>query len=217
MANGSDRSWDTPPNVEGILACIADWDPARGLHQGQQSSKRLHQQAEDKTASDQCQSIISSIAMREPSRQDISELADAETMKASYILGTLGAFVLLATPAQAERKRPLPAGYHTGRCLLVVDGKQRIAGKCFYQISKGGGFHIDGPRQVYDGIDYPKAEAMADKVSKDYWADVFPDDGGWSGYGNSDIAAVHGDRPWALHRQGACYVGDGAKICLWRR
>jgi hypothetical protein len=72
MANGSDRSWDTPPNVQGIKACIADWDPARGLHQGQQSFKRLHKQAEDKTASDLHQSVISSLATREPSRQDIS-------------------------------------------------------------------------------------------------------------------------------------------------
>src|SRR6266478_5258939 len=72
MANGSDRSWDTPPNVQGNSACIADWDPARGLHQGQQSSERLHQQAEDKTASDPRQTSISSRAMREPSRQDIS-------------------------------------------------------------------------------------------------------------------------------------------------
>jgi len=73
MANGSDRSWDTPPNVEGIIACIADWDPARGLHQGQQSFKRLHKQAEDKTASDPRQTVISSLAMREPSRQDVSD------------------------------------------------------------------------------------------------------------------------------------------------
>ena len=70
MANGSDRSWDTPPSVKGIQACIADWDPARGLHQGQQSFKRLHKQAEDKTASDPRRNNISSIAMREPSRQD---------------------------------------------------------------------------------------------------------------------------------------------------
>jgi len=25
MANGSDRSWDTPPHVQGTIACIADW------------------------------------------------------------------------------------------------------------------------------------------------------------------------------------------------
>lgn len=72
MANGSDRSGDTPPNVQGVIACIPDWDPARGLHQGQQPSKWLHKQAEDKTASDPRQDITSSIAMREPSRQDIS-------------------------------------------------------------------------------------------------------------------------------------------------
>ena len=138
-------------------------------------------------------------------------------MKAGYISGALASLALLASSVHAERKRPLPAGYKTGRCLLVVERGQRIAGKCFYKISKGGGFHIDGPRQVYDGIDYPKAQSMADQVSKDYWADVFQEDGGWSGYGNSDIAAVHGDRPWTLHRQGACFVGDGAKICLWRK
>jgi len=72
MANGLDRSWDTPPNVQGSIACFADWDPSRGLHQGQQSSMRLHQQAEDKTASDPRQISISSLAMREPSRQALS-------------------------------------------------------------------------------------------------------------------------------------------------
>ena len=71
MANESDRSWDTPPNVEGSIACVADWDPACLTHQGQQSFKRLHKQAEDNTASDQRQAIISFLAMREPSRQVI--------------------------------------------------------------------------------------------------------------------------------------------------
>ena len=71
MANGLDRSWDTPRNVEGSKACIADWDPACGLHQGQQSSEWLHKQAEDKTASDPRQISISLLAMREPSRQAI--------------------------------------------------------------------------------------------------------------------------------------------------
>ena len=82
MANGSDRSWDTPPNVQGNSACIADWDPACGLHQGQQSFQRLHKQAEDKTASDHRQTIISSLAMREPSRQDISRVSALDQKKA---------------------------------------------------------------------------------------------------------------------------------------
>ena len=139
------------------------------------------------------------------------------SMRAKFTKVALALFALVANPIHAARKRPLPAGYHVGRCVLVVDGEQRISGKCFYQISKGGGFHIDGPHQVYDGIDYPKAQGMADQMSKDYWADVFPDGGGWLGYANSDIAAVHGERPWTLHRQGACFVGEGAKICLWRK
>jgi hypothetical protein len=71
MANGSDRSWDTPPNVKGVIACIPDWDPARELHQGQQPIERLHRRADDKTPSDPRQDITSSIAMLESSRQDI--------------------------------------------------------------------------------------------------------------------------------------------------
>ena len=87
MANGSDRSWDTPPNVEGIIACVADWDPARGLHQGQQSSKRLHKQAEDKTASDPRQTVISLLAMREPSRQDFT---GSRVTRCSSVENTVG-------------------------------------------------------------------------------------------------------------------------------
>ena len=139
-------------------------------------------------------------------------------MKASYALALASLLVVLSNPVSAERTRRLPPGYHQGRCLYVVDGKQRIAGRCFYQISKGGGFHIDGPRQMYDGIDYPKAQDGAHMMSRDWWADVFPEDGGWSGYGNESIADVHGGLPpWTLHRQGACFIGDGAKICLWRQ
>ena len=70
MANGSDRSWDTPPSVEGVKACKAEWDPVRGLHQGQQSFQWL-QQAEDKTASDPRRTLKSQLATREPSRQGL--------------------------------------------------------------------------------------------------------------------------------------------------
>jgi hypothetical protein len=72
MANGSDRNWDTPPSVQGVEACKTEWDPVRGLHQGQQSFQWLHKQAEDKTASDPRRTIKSQLATREPSRQDIS-------------------------------------------------------------------------------------------------------------------------------------------------
>jgi len=112
----------------------------------------------------------------------------------------------------------LPAGTHWGRCLLVVEGRTRINGKCSYSISKGGDFHIDGPRQVFDGLDYPAAESGADMISTDYWADISRDSDGWNGYGNSDIHSTHGDPPWGpLRREGACYIGKRVKVCLWAR
>ena len=119
----------------------------------------------------------------------------------------------------AHPNHRLPAGYQWGRCLLVVGGETRISGKCAYQIFKGGGFHIDGPRQIYDGIDYPVAKYGYQQQSRDYWADVSKeDDGSWSGYGNSDIRAVHGDPPWEnLHREGACYVNSDVRVCLWQK
>ena len=50
---GQTGNEDNPTNVEGDLACKAEWDFIRGPHQGQQS-RRLHTKAEDKTAPDQC-------------------------------------------------------------------------------------------------------------------------------------------------------------------
>ena len=119
----------------------------------------------------------------------------------------------------AHPNHRLPAGYHWGRCLLVVGGQTRISGPCAYQISKGGDFHIDGPKQIYDGIDYPKAEYGYQQRSRDYWADVSRgEDGTWSGYGNNDIRATHGDPPWeGLRRQGACYVNKEVRVCLWKK
>jgi hypothetical protein len=112
----------------------------------------------------------------------------------------------------------LPAGAHSGRCLLVVDGQTRINGQCSYHIGKGGDFHIDGPRQVFDGIDYPIAQITAMQISTDYWARVFRNGDAWDGYGNGVIGSVHGDRSWGpLRREGACYIGKAVKVCLWGR
>jgi len=126
---------------------------------------------------------------------------------------------LIEHPPQLSLAR-LPAGYKIGRCLLVVNGQTRISGKCAYQIGKGGDFVINGPRQVYDGIDYPKAEIMAAMISTDYWASVFKDDDGtWTGYGNEVIRAVHGEGPnfGPLHREGACLVSKDVRVCLWKK
>lgn len=125
-----------------------------------------------------------------------------------------------AAPAAAAAAAPrrLPNGYHWGRCLLVVDGRTRISGRCAYRIEKGGNFQIAGPHQVYDGIDYPAANYGYQQRSADYWATVFRDGDGWSGYGNGDVRSTHGDRPWgALRREGACYANAQARICLWRQ
>ncbi len=97
-----------------------------------------------------------------------------------------------------------------------MEGRTRISGRCIYSIAKGGDFLIEGPRQVHAGIDYPKADVAAAERSTDYWANVFRDGGGWTGYGNDDISAVHGGREFGiLRRQGACYVNRKVRVCLW--
>lgn len=135
---------------------------------------------------------------------------------------------LIANPPALTKER-LPKGYKIGRCLFEDDGKVRINGRCAYRIGKGGDFHIDGPHQVFDGIDYPKAGIMADMISTDWWADVFRDGDGWTGYSNSDddqVGSVHGQASrWGkLTRRGACYVnrkgGDvrqQVRLCLWKQ
>jgi len=139
-------------------------------------------------------------------------------MKASNAFAMLPLLAVLSNPAEAAPFRKLPSGYHEGRCLYVDHGKQRIAGKCFYQIHEDGSFELDGPRQVFGGDDTVDRGSDAHTYSRDWWADVFPENGGWSGYGNGDglIGDVHGGFPWTLHRHGACFVGDDVKVCLWR-
>ena len=136
------------------------------------------------------------------------------------LVATFVAAISSPAPAAVPRHRAIPAGHHWGRCLLVVQGQRRISGRCIYELSPGGGFHIDGPRQVFDGIDYPRADSMANTRSTEYWADVFrdPQDRTWTGYGNGDIRSVHGDLPGfgILRREGACFLGTEVRICLWR-
>jgi hypothetical protein len=136
---------------------------------------------------------------------------------APFLVFVAGILMTLVGSAAAKTPHRLPATYHWGRCLLVVDDKTLISGKCAYQISKGGGFQINGPRQVYEGIDYPVSQIMAGKISTDYWAEVDKDGGTWTGYGNQFIGSVHGDRDFGvLRRKGACLVSSNARICLWR-
>jgi hypothetical protein len=133
----------------------------------------------------------------------------------------------LATHPPLLTRDRLPAGGKIGRCLLQIDGKTLISGACAYSIGEGGDFHIDGPHQVFDGIDYPKADGMAAMISTDWWADVFREDDGWTGYSNGDesIGSVHGQASrWGkLKKSDACFtnrkggeVMQQVRICLWK-
>lgn len=121
------------------------------------------------------------------------------------------------SPAHAQPRHRLPSDYKWGRCLLIVSGQTRISGKCSYQIEAGGDFNIQGPRQVFAGIDYPDTHSGAGERSEDYWADVYKDGDVWAGYANSEIDETHGDEHWEeLRREGACYIGKDVRVCLWR-
>jgi hypothetical protein len=143
--------------------------------------------------------------------------------------GFLAASLAICTASSAAaRDHRLPQGYKWGRCLLIVGKQTRINGRCAYSIEKNGDFDIQGPRQIYGGIDFPEAEIMAAQYSRDYWALVFRDrslpHGGRSGYGNGEISSVHGEHSWEnLQKNGACYTGKEnftgkhVRLCLWKR
>jgi hypothetical protein len=135
----------------------------------------------------------------------------------------LAVLLIVSGSAQAAAQHRLPKGYHWGRCLLVSKGKTLISGTCAYQIREKGGFYITGPKQVWEGIDYQNPQhSGAGEMSRDYWAVVDrEDDGSWTGYGNADIRATHGDdRYGTLTKKGACFEGSElgpVKVCLWRK
>jgi hypothetical protein len=119
----------------------------------------------------------------------------------------------------------LPPGYKIGRCLFVVRGKRIIDGKCAYAIGKGGEFQIEGPRQIYAGIDYPECFEGAATFSTDYAVQVshplldgLSTGSGWVADWNEIKAANHLE--WSLgpvRRRGPCYSNRQTKICLWKR
>jgi hypothetical protein len=120
------------------------------------------------------------------------------------------------------RARPhsirLPKDLKWGRCLLVVEGKTQISGRCAYSQEKNGALNVEGPRQIYEGIDYPKTTMYAEVQSNDYWADVVKEDGVWTGYGNNSREGTHAAGPWfgPLRRRGNCFIGKHARICVWK-
>ena len=122
----------------------------------------------------------------------------------------------------------LPPGMMIGRCLFEVNGKRLISGKCAYSIGKDGSFEINGPRQIYGGIDYPDCFAGAATFTTDYFVQVDWNDGkelgdgspgpGWEAFWNGQIGSNHADsylRPVVRHC--ACYSNNQTKICLWKQ
>lgn len=104
----------------------------------------------------------------------------------------------------------LPEGTKIGRCLFVVDGQTRISGECAYSVSDEFDLQIDGPRQVFEGIDYPEADFTAYAISTDWWANVFKEDGVWTGYGNNDVGQTDGQGSYwgELRQEGDCFVSE---------
>jgi hypothetical protein len=132
------------------------------------------------------------------------------------------------------RPERLPSGYHIGRCLFELQGKRLIAGKCAYTIEKGGSFEIEGPRQIYSGIDYPECFAGgANSFTTDHYATVEwshekkLDDGspgpGWQARWEGALGSDHLEGFLGpVVRHGACFSSARSwepetKICLWKK
>jgi hypothetical protein len=148
-----------------------------------------------------------------------------EACMRSAIVTSLVILMFAATSGHAAPRHRLPPTYHWGRCLLIVDGQTRISGACAYELREHGSFYITGPHQVYEGIDFQNPDhSGAGDQSRDYWAVINrEDDGTWTGYGNDDIRATHGDTHYGtLTHQDACFAkpadndGPAVRVCLWR-
>lgn len=131
------------------------------------------------------------------------------------------AALLLIAPfltANTSEQRRLPEGFKWGRCLLEVDSKTYISGRCSYHLSMNGDFEIHGPKQVWGGIDYPKTQAFSGERSEDYFAQVnMNDDGTAEGAWNWDKRATHAHTHLGtLERKGACWVNRKARACVWK-
>jgi len=119
----------------------------------------------------------------------------------------------------------VPKGLKIGRCLFEVKGKRLIDGKCAYAIRKDGEFEIQGPRQVYPGLDYPDCYVGSFSISTDHFIQVDHEllDGGatgpgWWAHWNEDKRATHAH--WFLGsvaKRGACFINSETKICLWKQ
>jgi len=114
---------------------------------------------------------------------------------------------------------------HIGRCLFEVKGKRLISRACAYSKNKNE-LEINGPRQIYGGIDYPGCFVGAATFSTDYFVNVswsaekVLDDGargpGWQAHWNETKEGNHAEALLGtVVRHGNCYSNAKTKICLW--
>jgi hypothetical protein len=97
------------------------------------------------------------------------------------------------TPARAEE----------GRCLIVVDGKTYLKGRCNIEIRPGGNFTV----------------GVSDTSRSEYFAYVNPDgdaskaQGYWNG---RDADSNASSNLGTLTRKGACWSNSRARVCAWK-
>jgi hypothetical protein len=90
-----------------------------------------------------------------------------------------------------------------GRCLIAVDGRTFLKGRCNIQIRPGGSFTV----------------GVSDESRSEYFAYVALDGGADAavGYWNGIEAESHADTHLGpLKRKGACWSNSRARICAWR-
>jgi hypothetical protein len=97
-----------------------------------------------------------------------------------------------ATPGRADE----------GRCLIVVDGKAYLKGRCNIEIRPGGNFTV----------------GAGENSTSEHFAYVNPDGRDEAqGYWNGRDADSHaGSDLGTLKRKGACWSNSRAKVCAWR-
>lgn len=96
-----------------------------------------------------------------------------------------------------------PASADQGRCLIAVDGRSYLNGRCNIAIRPGGSFTV----------------GVGDKSRSRYFAyvDVGDDSnrarGTWNGV---DASGQAGTELGELRRKGACWSNSRARICAWK-
>ena len=131
----------------------------------------------------------------------------------------IAALALIAAPAIAD---PSSAFKGNGRCVLVVDGKTYIDGRCEIDLQANGDFHFDDGRLKTECAAFdlgPGECTMANTLvvrngTFGQLAISAPDVGTmfWN-----EGRYLHGQAPiHNLHRRGACWRNDRAKLCAYR-